>query len=54
MSECRADSQREVFLRKLIHDHMAFCDMFQGQADAEFLRDADRGKDIVCLVGMGL
>ena len=52
MSEGRTYCEREIFLREFIHDHMALCHMLQSQADTEFFRDADRGEDIVCLMGM--
>ena len=46
-------TNKEIFLREFIHDHMALCHVLQSQADTEFFRDTDRSEDIVCLMGMG-
>ena len=41
------------FFCQLVHDEVALGDVFQRDAQAELMGNAQRGEDIVCLVGVG-
>ena len=53
MSQAGPYRAGKILLHQLIHDQMSLGAVLQGDLDFEFLRDPDRGQDIVCLVGMG-